>query len=242
MNNLKCVYCSRRATTNDHVIPRCLLEKPFPPNLPTVPSCVKCNTTFKRDEEYFLAVMAQSGFVPSLTSKVKEDGPVFRMLEGSAGLDALIQNSLNVGDDGRVYIAPDEVRIANVARKVAFGLYCHQYTPKQPPQLDEFFALKPIHGHDSNNFIVIMAHNERFQPRRWNHVQTIKSQGHGKVQVFDYMFVRNWVWGDFGRFFCIMRFHETIWAAVRCPHPPNRKHPKRRIGTRYVGEQQTLLL
>ena len=36
-----------------------------------------------------------------------------------------------------------------------------------------------------------------------------------------------WVWRDFGRLFCIMRFHETIWAAVRCAHPPNRKNSKR---------------
>ena len=72
-----------------------------------------------------------------------------------------------------------------------------------------------------------LAHTERFQARRWTHVQTLKLPGQGRVQVFDYMFVRNWVWRDFGRLFCIMRFHETIWAAVRCPHPPNRKNSKR---------------
>ena len=41
-------------------MPRCLLEKPYPPNLLTIPSCCECNTGFKQDEEYFLAVMAQS--------------------------------------------------------------------------------------------------------------------------------------------------------------------------------------
>lgn len=237
---LKCVYCDRKATTNDHVIPRCLLEKPYPPNLISVPSCRACNAGFKTDEEYFLAVMAQSGFVPSLMSKVDKDGVVDRMLQQSAGLDARITNSLRVGDDGRVFIIPDEVRIANVTRKVAFGLYCHRYTPKTLPKVDEFFALKPMHGEDANNFIVVMAHTERFQPRRWTHAQTIKLPGHGKVQVFDYMFVRNWYWNDFGRLFCIMRFHETIWAAVRCPEPPNRKNPKRRVGEAHTGDQQEM--
>ena len=52
-------------------------------------------------------------------------------------------------------------------------------------------------------------------------------QGTGEYRFFDYMFVRNWAWHDFGHLFCIMRFHETIWAAVRCPHPPNRRNSKR---------------
>ena len=209
-------------------MPRCLLEKPYPSNLLTIPSCRECNAGFKQDEEYFLAIMAQSGFAPTLMSKVDENGAVDSMLQTSPGLDSLIQRSLRVAEDGRAYITPNEVRIANVARKVAFGLYWHRYTPKTHPSLDDFFALKPIHERDDNNFIVVMAHTERFQPRRWTHVQTLTLPGHGRVQVFDYMFVRNWVWRDFGRLFCIMRFHETIWAAVRCPHPPNRKKLKRR--------------
>ena len=171
--------------------------------------------------------MAQSGFAPTLMSKVDENRAVDRMLQKSPGLDTLIQRSLHTAEDGRVYITPDEVRIANVVRKVAFGLYCHRYTPKTRPALGDFFALKPMHERDDNNFIVVMAHTERFQARRWTHVQTLKLPGHGRVQVFDYMFVRNWVWRDFGRLFCIMRFHETIWAAVRCPHPSNRKSSKR---------------
>ena len=51
--HVKCSYCRREATTNDHVVPRCLLEKPYPPNLLTIPSCYTCNTGFKQDEEYF---------------------------------------------------------------------------------------------------------------------------------------------------------------------------------------------
>jgi len=239
---VKCVYCPRRATTNDHVVPRCLLEKPYPANLLTVPSCRECNVGFKQDEEYFLAVMAQSGFVPSLMSKVEDGGSVDRMLQNSPGLDIRLQNSMRVAEDGRVYMTPNETRIANITRKVAFGLYCHRYTPQVLPRLDEFFALKPMHGQDDNNFIVVMAHTEKFKPRRWTHVQTLTVPKQPKVQVFDYMFVRNWIWGDFGRLFCIMRFHETIWAAVRCPHPPNLKHAKRCIRHSYSGHQEQLSL
>ena len=55
--------------------------------------------------------MAQSGFVPSLMSYVDENGIVDRMLQKSAGQDTRIQNSMRVGEDGRVYITPDETRI-----------------------------------------------------------------------------------------------------------------------------------
>ena len=181
----RCYYCLRGATTRDHVVPRCLLEKPYPPNLLTIPSCRECNAGFKQDEEYFLAVMAQSGSVPTLMSKVDENRVVDRMLQKSPGLDSLIQGSLRIAEDGRgVYITPDEVRLANVARKVAFGLYCLRYTPKTLPSLGDFFALKLMHGRDDNNFIVVMTHTERFQPRRWTHIQTLKLPGHGRVQVF----------------------------------------------------------
>jgi hypothetical protein len=236
MKGTVCVYCGKEAVTRDHAIPRCLLEKPFPPNLPTVPSCRECNGGYSKDEEYFLAIMAQSGFVPSLMQKVSEGGKVDRMLERSEGLDSQIHASLRTSEDGRVYITPDEVRIARVTQKVAFGLFMSRYRPKQTPALANFLALKPIHDLNINNFILMMAHTERFRPRRWTHMQTLIGQDKRKTQVFDYMFVRNWVWQDFGALFCIMRFHQTVWAAVRCPNPSTVKSPKGRVGSVHSGQ------
>jgi hypothetical protein len=43
--------------TNDHVPPRLLLERPFPPNLLTVPACKDCNTGFQADDEYTRTVL-----------------------------------------------------------------------------------------------------------------------------------------------------------------------------------------
>lgn len=143
-------------------------------------------------------------------------------LQRSEGLDAHFPEMMSIDESGIVRILPDEMRVANVAQKAAFGLYLHRYKPKYHPKLQEFFVVKPMHDRDPNNFIVTMAHTERFQPRRWVHLQTIAISGR-KVQVCDYMFVRNWVYNDFGRLFCIMRFHETIWVAVRCPNPSSLK-------------------
>lgn len=217
-----CVYCGEAAASVDHVIARCLLEKPYPKNLLTVPACEDCNRAYGSDEEYFLALMAQTGFVPTLMEKVDESGNVDRMLHHSEGLDTHFQEAMSVDETGRVRIQPNEPRIAKVAQKVAFGLYLDRYKPRRLPKLQDFFAVKPMHDRDPENFIITMAYTERFQKRRWTHFQTVCKDG-CSVQVFDYMFVRNWVYLDFGRLFCIMRFHETIWAAVRCPNPSTRR-------------------
>jgi len=50
----KCIYCG--STTNlskDHIPPKCLFPSPAPNNLITVPSCVRCNKSYSKDEEYF---------------------------------------------------------------------------------------------------------------------------------------------------------------------------------------------
>jgi hypothetical protein len=48
-----CIYCGRVTDpTDDHVPPKLLLERPYPPNLLTVPACLRCNRGFARDDEY----------------------------------------------------------------------------------------------------------------------------------------------------------------------------------------------
>lgn len=227
----RCVYCGRQAGTKDHVIPRCMLEEPYPPNIPTVYSCRACNEGFSQDEQYFLAVVAHSGSVPSLQRKVEPGGVVNRMLQRRPRLGAHFVEQENVAKGRRSLLILDESRIGKVIRKVAFGLYYLRYKPGTPPALADFLALKPFRNFDEANFIAVMAHTERFRPRRWIHVQTLTLPGQGKVQVFSYMFIRNWVWTDFGKLFCIMRFHETLWAAVGCPHPSQGKTLKQRVRT-----------
>lgn len=48
-----CYNCgASEASTRDHVIPKSLIPKPWPANLPTVPACESCNRAFSKDEEY----------------------------------------------------------------------------------------------------------------------------------------------------------------------------------------------
>ena len=52
-----CIYCGGPADTRDHVPSKCILERPFPPNLPVVGCCDSCNQDFSQDEQYFVCLI-----------------------------------------------------------------------------------------------------------------------------------------------------------------------------------------
>lgn len=203
-----CVYCGKTADTKDHVVPVSFLEQPLPLNLPTVWSCQGCNVNYGRDEEYFLAVLSTSGLTPTLAAKVEEGGVVDRMLSRSPGLNDRITDALDVDENGRVYLNVEENRIARIVQKIAFGLYLHRYRRSRIPRVSQFRVWPSAHAGNLQNHVVVMAHTERLRSRTWIRLQR---------SVFEYMFARNWVWTDFGKLVCIMKFHETIWAVVSCP-------------------------
>ncbi len=53
-----CVHCAAGTETRDHCPSRMLLDKPYPENLPFLPSCTSCNRGFSLDEEYFACLRA----------------------------------------------------------------------------------------------------------------------------------------------------------------------------------------
>jgi hypothetical protein len=54
-----CIYCGTdEGLTVDHVPPKLLLTRPYPPNLITVPACETCNKYFQKDDEYTRALLA----------------------------------------------------------------------------------------------------------------------------------------------------------------------------------------
>jgi hypothetical protein len=205
-----CSYCGAPATTKDHVVARCLLEEPFHNtiNLPTVPSCKDCNNRYSRDEEYLLAILSSCGFTPKLLSKVNDGGVVDRMLTRDVKMDDRLNKSMSVLN-GRVYILPEMDVVNRVLIKIALGLYVDRYKKGKRPALKDFEIMFLSHvNHEDAQKIFAMAHTEKFQPRRWRHIQK---------GVFSYMFMRNWLWRDFDRLVCIVKMHETIIAAIRCP-------------------------
>jgi hypothetical protein len=58
MSREKCGYCGTdKSVTVDHVPPKLLLMRPYPPNLITVPACFPCNQSFQKDDEYLRAML-----------------------------------------------------------------------------------------------------------------------------------------------------------------------------------------
>lgn len=47
-----CIYCGKSADTREHCPSKTFLKKPYPTNLPVLPSCEHCNNGFSTDELY----------------------------------------------------------------------------------------------------------------------------------------------------------------------------------------------
>jgi hypothetical protein len=56
-----CLHCmeplSAKRVSDDHVPSKALLDRPLPPNVHVVKTCIKCNNGFSTDEEYFAAFL-----------------------------------------------------------------------------------------------------------------------------------------------------------------------------------------
>ena len=204
-----CIYCGAPASTRDHVPPRCLLEKPLPPDLMTVPSCQSCNTAYSHDEQYLQIVLAQIGFEPHLMAKVEKGGVVDRALSRAPALDERIVQSLDVAPDGRVWFKPERERILTIARKIAFGLYIRRY--QRRVSLDQFAALA-VYGNGDEIPQPIVASSHYWPGVRRKSWQTVQRR------VFSYLFAKGWLACD-PQLYCLIDLHHTLLAAVACPDP-----------------------
>lgn len=212
-----CIYCGANATTRDHVPPRLLLGRPFPRNLSPVPSCLNCNQGASRDEEYFLALIAQTSPAPYLNAKLEEGGTLYRAFVHSPKFEQRFLNSLIVDEaTGLPYLnlELDELRrVSRVVAKIALGLFNLKYgwTPK--PESVRQANLYPYGFQDDRPTPYFIAtFTERFQKKHWQTIQP---------SVFSYIFMRDPKHS--GTILCIMRFHETFWGVVHLPHRQDRR-------------------
>ncbi len=202
-----CIFCGDKAETKDHIPSKNLLEKPYPNNLFTVPSCKRCNNSFSSDEEYFLNVLSEISANQTLLSKKAENGSIFRARENSRGLKALIQNSFVGGEDGSVYFQANLQRINRVIEKNAAGLYFLKY--KVAPQLHNFkctgfYPYTVIDLRPSE--VILLTHSEKFIPKKWTIVQK---------NVFSYIIVRNQILRN--KLIMILDIHNTAWSTIEVP-------------------------
>lgn len=114
-----CVYCNGSDETRDHVPSKCLLEPPYPPNLPVVGCCDTCNQNFSKDEEYFVCLI--ESVLCGSTDPDKIGRPsVAKIMRKSPALRTRIENS-RTEINGHVAFIPETERINNVMLKLARG-------------------------------------------------------------------------------------------------------------------------
>ncbi|MBX3316386.1 MAG: hypothetical protein KF902_05925 [Phycisphaeraceae bacterium] len=126
-----CVYCGGLDETRDHVPSRVLLDEPLPENLPVVPACGKCNSSFSRDEEY-LACLVECALTGSLAT-ASNRARVGSILERSAGLAARLE-AARYESGGQAGFSAETDRARNVLVKLARG---HAAFEENEPQLGE---------------------------------------------------------------------------------------------------------
>ena len=220
-----CIYCTENATTREHVPPRVFLERPFPPNLTTLPACSSCNRSFSLDEEYFIALMTHIGTSPSLVNRIAKGGSVDRAMQRRPALDQRIVSALSVTEDGRVEIKPEQVRLKNVIRKVILGLYVLRY--EQVPRLDEIIGVEayPYNIDDHRPMdAFVSTFTERFQSKKWIDVQK---------NVFSYIFLKTN--RSKSHYCCVIDLHNNAWGIGYVPLP------KRCTSKRLITSRQTEL-
>lgn len=209
-----CIYCGQRATTRDHVPPKLLLERPFPNNLRTVPSCFRCNNRASLDEQYFLAMLGQISSSPTITAKICDGGIIDRTLTRSPALEQRLIAALEVdGENGRVLIRPDMDRVSRVVKKIAVGLFVLHYGRVPELAAVEHVGTFPYQVSDERPWPTFIAtFTERFRTKKWRVVQP---------HVFSYIFVR--APRSPNKICCVIDIHRTLWGVVHLPYPTSVK-------------------
>lgn len=114
-----CIYCGGSPDTRDHVPSKCLLEPPYPPNLPVVGCCEPCNQNFSKDEQYF-ACLIESVLSGSTDPKKIGRLSVSKIMQSLPALQKRIEAS-RTEVDGKIAFVPEIERVFNVMLKLARG-------------------------------------------------------------------------------------------------------------------------
>ena len=115
-----CAHCGEGLDTRhtrDHAPSRVLLDDPFPPDIPNVPSCRPCNESFSRDEEY-LACIVECAIVGTTDPDRVSREKVARILRKNVDLATSLSQA-RTEKDGRVAFAMETHRVRNVVLKLA---------------------------------------------------------------------------------------------------------------------------
>ena len=135
-----CVHCGGSTETRDHAPSKILLDKPYPTNLPVLPSCAECNEGFSLNEEYTACFIECALCGSTDPDEITRDA-IKKILRSSSSLRAFIERSKKEASTiggGRILVwEPNQDRISQVILKLA---RCHTAFELNEPRLE-----KPSH-------------------------------------------------------------------------------------------------
>jgi len=134
-----CAFCGRKTGTRDHCPSRVFLDEPYPENLPVVPACSACNSSFSADEEY-LACLVSCVIAGSTDPDTLPREKTRRILNAKPLLRMRIEQARSVSDsDGATIFKPEHERIVAVITKLAQGhalFELHESCPHTPDEIN----------------------------------------------------------------------------------------------------------
>ena len=147
-----CVFCGGETGTRDHCPSRVFLDEPYPDNLPVVPSCSACNSSFSADEEY-LACLVSCVVAGSTDPNALPRKKIMRILRDKPSLRALIEKTRSASDRTIVF-KPDIDRVVAVATKLAQGhaFYELHETCLHTPDKINFIPLSLMNANQRDTF------------------------------------------------------------------------------------------
>ncbi|RYD53577.1 MAG: hypothetical protein EOP52_05435 [Sphingobacteriales bacterium] len=114
-----CIHCGGLPDTRDHVPSKCLLDRPYPENIPVTGCCNSCNQSFSIDEQY-LVCLIESVLCGSTDPEKINRKYVADIMRRVPSLRARIENA-KTEVDGQISFIPETERIYNVMLKLARG-------------------------------------------------------------------------------------------------------------------------
>ncbi len=140
-----CTYCFGGPNeTRDHVPSKAFLDEPYPADLPVVPACTECNSSFSLDEEY-VACAVECALAGSIDPNNLTRAKVRRMLLSNRALLARIRAQLaTVGNRQALTLEPE--RIKNVFVKLARGHAAFELSLRinQEPDFVQYWSLAEV--------------------------------------------------------------------------------------------------
>jgi len=151
----ECAYCGKVASaTDDHIPPRSIYSKPYPPDRPSVKACAECNNGASDDDEYFRDIVLKYEHVSDLPAAREQVAKMIRAIakpEKKKYAAAVLSSftEIELRSEGGIILgkAPaykvDGARFTRAASRYVRGLYRYQLGKRVPDDMETHVTANP---------------------------------------------------------------------------------------------------